>query len=612
MPRWAIFHKDRTIRAKSSDTFRRLLRIREIKYWRRLNAHRSRLTSATLGLTLLVVTAGCEHSGPRLAQQHMIAAANPLAAQAGLTILRAGGSAVDAAIAAQMVLTLVEPQSSGIGGGAFLIHFKPGKPAQDVGSALHAYDGRETAPASATDSLFLNSLGRPFPYRFRQAGGRGVGVPGLVRVLEMAHRRHGKLPWVRLFDRAILLAEKGFEVSPRLHAMIRRDRHLKNFPVARRYFYTDQGDPLPIGTLLRNPELAQTFRLIAMGGADAFYNGVLAEDIAESVSNTLHLPAEMTSLDLARYRAKERNILCRPYRDWRVCGMPPPTSGGIATLQILGMLERFDLRRLRPGSLQAVHLISEASRLAFADRNLYVADPDFVDVPTNGLLDPDYLRQRGRQISAVQSLGKALPGVPPQVASWQHAPDTGEQRPISTSHISVVDSQGRAVSMTTTIGTAFGSRIMVGGFMLNDELTDFAAVPNINGRPVANRPGPRKRPRSSMSPTIVTDKEGRLVMAVGSPGGSSIIGYVTKALIGALDWKLSMQNAIALPNHVNKNAHTELEKGTTVEKLKSGLVALGHEVRVRPKTSGLHGIYVRSNGLEGGADPRREGVAIGD
>jgi gamma-glutamyltranspeptidase/glutathione hydrolase len=542
----------------------------------------------------------------------MVAAANPLAAQAGLSILRMGGSAVDAAIAAQMVLTLVEPQSSGIGGGAFLLHFKPGNPEENVEPVFHAYDGRETAPASATDSLFLNSIGRPLPFRFRESGGRGVGVPGLLRMLEMAHRQHGKLPWSRLFDQAILLAEKGFDVSPRLHAMIKRDRHLKKFPVARRYFFTEDGQPLPIGTRLRNPALAQTLRLIASGGADAFYTGGIAGDIAAAVRETSHLPAQMTALDLARYRAKGRQILCRPYRKWRVCSMPPPTSGGIATLQILGMLERFDLDRMEPGSLQAVHLISEASRLAFADRGHYVADPDFVAVPTNGLLDSDYLRQRGRLISAVQSMGKALPGAPPQTASLDFAPDTGDQRPISTSHLSIVDASGQAVSMTTTIAMPFGSRIMVRGFLLNNELTDFAAEPNVNGRPVANRPGPRKRPRSSMTPVIVTDSDGRLRMIVGSPGGSSIIGYVTKALIGVLDWKLSMQEAIALPNHVNKNGQTELEKGTSLEFLKPSLEALGHSVRIRPKTSGLHGILVRPNGLEGGADPRREGIAVGD
>jgi len=542
----------------------------------------------------------------------MVAAANPHAAKAGLAVLRAGGSAVDAAIAMQMVLTLVEPQSSGIGGGAFLVHYIPGKPDEDLDPVFHAYDGRETAPAVATDALFLNALGRPLPFRMRQVGGRGVGVPGTLRMLEMAHKRHGKLPWIRLFDHVILLAEKGFPVSPRLHAMIKRDEQLKNFPAARRYFYTADGEPLPVGTILRNPELTATLRRIATGGADAFYEGPIAEDIASAVRNSDWLPAEMTAHDLARYRAKDRRILCRPYRQWRVCGMPPPTSGGIATLQILGLLEQFDLSRLRPGSVQAVHLISEASRLAFADRNFYVADPDFVSVPTDGLLDPDYLRGRARRISASSSMSTALPGVPPRMAWRGRAPDDGDERPISTSHISVVDAEGNAVAMTTSVGMPFGSRLMVRGFMLNDELTDFAAIPVRHGLQVANRPGPLKRPRSSMSPTIVTDQQGRLVMTLGSPGGSNIIGYVTKTLIAALDWNLPLQAAIALPHHINKNGRTELEQGTVLEKIAPALEKLGHDVRIRPKTSGLHGIRVVPGGLEGGADPRREGLAIGD
>ena len=546
----------------------------------------------------------------------MVAAANPHAAKAGLAVLRAGGSAVDAAIAVQMVLTLVEPQSSGIGGGAFLLHYSPGKPDEYLdpnfdAARFHAYDGRETAPASATDALFFNSLGRPLPFKMRQAGGRGVGVPGTLRMLEMAHKRHGKLPWRRLFDHAILLAEKGFSVSPRLHAMIKRDEHLKNFPEARRYFFTAAGEPLPVGAMLRNPDLAATLRRIATGGADAFYKGAIAEDIARAVRDSDWLPAEMTSLDLARYRARDRGILCRPYRQWRVCGMPPPTSGGIATLQILGLLEQFDLSRLRPGSVQAVHLISEASRLAFADRNLYLADPEFVSVPTGGLLDPDYLRSRARQISAGSSMSTALPGVPPRLAFRDRAPDDGDERPISTSHVSVVDATGNAVSMTTTVGMPFGSRLMVRGFMLNDELTDFAAEPVRHGLTVANRPGPLKRPRSSMAPTIVTDSQGRLVMTLGSPGGSSIIGYVAKTLIAVLDWNLSLQDAIALPHHINKNALTELEEGTLLEKIAPALEKLGHVVRIGPKTSGLHGIRVLPAGLEGGADPRREGVAMG-
>jgi gamma-glutamyltranspeptidase / glutathione hydrolase len=566
---------------------------------------------ALLGMALLILAA-CEHRGAPTAKQHMVAAANPLAVEAGLDILRQGGSAVDAVIATQMVLTLVEPQSSGIGGGAFLLHYKPGKSGTDREAVIDAYDGRETAPDSADENLFTDTHGKTIPWRQRMAGGKGVGVPGLLRVLELSHKRHGKLPWARLFDRAIEMAVRGFSVSPRLHTMIKRDRHLKNFPATRHFFFTRDGDALPVGTLLKNPELADTLRQVATKGANAFYTGAIANEIAAAVRNTHHLPAKMTAVDIANYQAKKRRILCHPYRQWRICGMPPPTSGGIAIAQILTMLEPFDLSRIPPNSAQAVHLVAEASKLAFADRNQYVGDPDFVKVPVAGLLDQYYLKSRAAMISADKAMGKATPGIPPQLVQRNYVPDDGDNRPISTSHISVVDAKGNAVSMTTTIGTAFGSRIMVRGFMLNDELTDFASVPRINGRPKVNRVEPRKRPRSSMSPTIVTDDNGKLVMAVGSPGGSSIIGYVLKALIAGLDWKMTMQDAIALPNFLNKNRKTELEKGTALETIAPALQKLGHQIRIRRKTSGLHGIRVRRDGYEGGADPRREGVARGD
>ncbi len=565
-----------------------------------------------LALTLALATAACSHGQAGFAARQMISAANPHAARAGLEILRAGGSAVDAAIAAQMVLTLVEPQSSGIGGGAFLLNFSPGRPDAGVMPDLDAYDGREIAPASATDTMFMNAFGQPLPMSVREAGGRSVGVPGLLRMLEAAHKRHGRLPWAHLFEPAIRLAEQGFAVSPRLHELIRQDPHLKRFPEARRYFFTPKGEPLPAGTILRNPALSDTFRLIAQHGADAFYEGDIADAIVSAVNKTSWLPGDMARMDLVRYRARVRQVVCRPYRVWRICGMPPPTSGGIATLQILGMLERFDMSRIAAGSPLAVHLITEASRLAFADRNSYVADPDFVAIPVDGLLDRGYLRQRSEAILGTQSIGKALPGVPPQTALNDRAPDDATDGPVSTSHISVVDARGNAVSMTTTIGMPFGSRLMVRGFMLNDELTDFSAMPQRDGQPVANRPGPRKRPRSSMAPTIVTDEAGRLVFVIGSPGGSNIIGYVTKALIGVLDWDMDVQDALALPNFVNRNGPTDLEQGTELEQIGPVLEALGHTVRVQPKTSGLHGIRVRGSGLEGGADPRREGVAIGD
>ena len=542
----------------------------------------------------------------------MIAAANPHAARAGLEMLRAGGSAVDAAIAAEMVLTLVEPQSSGIGGSAFLLHYSPGNPGRGVEPDLDAYDGRETAPASATDTMFMNAFGQPLPIRVREPGGRSVGVPGMLRMLEAAHKRHGRLPWAHLFEPAIRLASEGFAVSPRLHDMIKGDRHLKRFPVARSYFFTPAGEPLAVGSKLRNSALAETFREIAQGGADVFYEGAIADAISSAVNKTSWLPGNMAKMDLSRYRARVRQVICRPYRAWRVCGMPPPTSGGVAILQILAMVEPFDLSRMPSDGVQAVHLISEASRLAFADRNAYVADPDFVSIPVEGLLDPSYLRQRGETISGARSMGKALPGLPPKAVRRDRAPDESADAHVSTSHVSVVDSRGNAVALTSSVGTPFGSRLMVRGFMLNDELVDFAARPTRDGLPVANRPGPRKRPRSSMSPTIVTDGEGRLALVIGSPGGSSIIGYVTKTLVGALDWNLPLREAIALPNFVNRNGPTVLEEGTKLEEIRPALEALGHEVTVRPMTSGLHGIRVHPSGLEGGADPRREGVAIGD
>jgi gamma-glutamyltranspeptidase/glutathione hydrolase len=573
-----------------------------------------------------VALAGCASELPPLAQRHMIAAANPHAARAGLEILRAGGSAVDAAIAAQMVLTLVEPQSSGIGGGAFLLHYTAGNARRGRVPALHAYDGREVAPAAATPDMFRSPAGKPMKFRERLVGGTATGIPGVLRMLEMAHRRHGKLPWARLFDAAIGLAQKGFEISPRLHGLIvRYKKRLARFPAARAYFLLPAGkkktkaDPAgrrtykakSAGTRLVNRPLAAVLKRIARRGADGFYQGEVAAAMARTVATAPHRPIAMTAADIAGYRARERKILCRPYRRWRICGMPPPTSGGIAVLQILTMLERFDLAALAPGSVQAVHLISEASRLAFADRNQYVADPDFVTVPVAGLLDRGYLAHRGRQISGLRSMDKASPGIPPLVEARRYAPDAAP-KPVSTSQISVIDSAGNAVSMTTSVGGTFGSGLMSDGFILNSQLADFSAVAEKGGVPVANRVEPGKRPRSSMSPMLVLDRHDQLVMTVGSPGGSRIIGYVTKALIAALDWKLAMQDALALPNHTNRNGKTDLEKGTALEGLRDQLTAMGHRVEVRALTSGLHGIRVTNRGLEGGADPRREGVVLSD
>ena len=560
----------------------------------------------------LAVLAGCATTDGPQATRHMIAAANPLAAGAGLVMLRAGGSAVDAAIAAQMMLTLVEPQSSGIGGGAFLLHFAPGNPARGEPPAIVAWDGRETAPKAAGGDLFLGADGAPVPFAERIAGGRPVGVPGAVRMLAEAHARHGKLPWRTLFEPAIRLAKRGFAVTPRLHAMIAGDKHLKRFPAARRYFFTASGEPLPVGHILRNPALADTLRRIADGGADAFYRGPIAEDIVAAVRNAPVNPGAMTLGDLAAYRAIAREAICAPYRTWRVCGMPPPSSGGVAIGQILAFLEPFDMARIAPNSVQAAHLIAEASRLAFADRNQYLADVDFVPVPVGGLLDPAYLAARGRLISAQASIGRARPGVPPGVGAARLAPDDDPLKAMSTSHVAVVDRWGNAVALTTSIAMPFGSRLMARGFLLNDQLTDFSPHPAIDGRPVANRVQPGKRPLSSMSPTVVTDRHGRLVLTVGSPGGLNIIGYVVKTLVAALDWGLPMQDAIALPIIVNRNGPTFLERGTEAADLAAALVRLGHRPELRRLGSGLHGIRVVAGGYRGGADPRREGVAAGD
>jgi gamma-glutamyltranspeptidase/glutathione hydrolase len=559
--------------------------------------------SALLAACLLA--AACA-APPELPRKHMVAAANPLAAAAGLETLRQGGGAVDAAVSVQAVLSLVEPQSSGIGGGAYMLHYR------NRDRRIDAYDGRETAPAAAHPDMFLDTSGRPLPFDLAGAGGLPVGVPGVLRMLALAHAEHGKLPWTVLFARAIALAENGFPVSPRLHDAIGSTKDLSAFPAARSYFFDDAGKPLRAGTALRNPELAATFREVAEKGSDAFYLGQIASDIVGAVRNAAVRPGALAGNDMARYAAKKRTALCRDYRAWTVCGMPPSSSGGIATLQILGLLEPFDLGALAPSSAAAIHLISEASRLAYADRSLYVADSDFVPVPVEGLLDRAYLRRRGEAISAAESMGPALPGTPPSVPARADFAPSESRENASTSHFSIVDGDGNAISMTTSIERVFGSRLMVRGFLLNNQLTDFAFEPERDGRRVANAPAPGKRPRSSMSPTLVLDSEGRFYAAIGSPGGSRIVGYVAKALIGLLDWHLPMQAAIDLPNHVNRNGATELEGGTALTDEADTLRRLGHEASIRRLVSGLHGIRATEYGYDGGADRRREGVAIGD
>ncbi len=539
------------------------------------------------------------------ADRQMVAAANRHAARAGLDILRAGGSAVDAAIAAQMVLNVIEPQSSGIGGGGFLMHFAA------KSGAIDAFDGRETAPASAQPDMFQNYDGSRRKFHDVVPGGLSVGVPGLLRMLQMAHAKHGKLPWAKLFEAAIKLASDGFEISPRLHALIKSDRHLKKFEAARKFFLTEAGKAKPAGTRLVNKQLADSFALIALIGADAFYSGGIAQDIAKAVTTAKLNPGGMTVKDLESYKAARRSPVCSFYRKWFVCGMGPPTSGGIAVQQILGLLQGSDIAAMNPGSAAAVHLIAEASRLAFADRNRYVADSDFQEVPVNRLVDPGYLARRAKLIQAGQSMGKAKPGIFGPGSARLGTPE-GADKGTSTTHLSVVDGDGNAVALTSSIENTFGSRLMVRGFLLNNQLTDFAFTPVAEGRVVANRAGPGKRPRSSMSPTLVVDGAGKLVLSVGSPGGSRIIGYVAKTIIAALDWDMDIQAAIDLPHFVNRNGATDIEKATGLSALKPALEAMGHTVRVGQMTSGLHAIRVRGGRLMGAADRRREGVALGD
>jgi len=546
------------------------------------------------------------------ARRFMVAAANPLAADAGYQVLREGGSAVDAAIATQMVLGLVEPQSSGLGGGAFMLHFD--------GVRLTALDGRETAPAAADEKLFQGVNGQLMPYMDGLIGGRSVGVPGVLRMLESAHKEHGRLPWPRLFAPAIQLAEQGFQVSPRLAMLLREDPYLRSDPVAAAYFYDADGEPWPAGHLLKNPALAATMRQIANNGADAFYRGKLAQDIADKVRHHPRNPGRLTAQDIASYRVKRREPLCTIYRVWRVCGMPPPSSGGLAVAQMLGMLENRNIAALTPGrdglNSQAVHLFTEAGRLAYADRNRYVADPDFISLPGGvaALVDKSYLAQRAALIGA-RSMGSAVAGRPAGLRiAW--GTDASPELP-STSHISVVDGFGNAVAMTTTVESAFGSRQMVGGFLLNNELTDFSFASSDEQGPIANRVQGGKRPRSTMAPTMVFERDtGKFVLSTGSPGGSLIINYVAKVLLGVLDWHMDVQQAISLPNFGSRNGPTELERGRVGQRLVSELQEKGHEIRLIEQTSGLQAIMrVRRNGQEmwfGGADPRREGVARGD
>lgn len=551
------------------------------------------------------------------AAHFMVAAAHPLATDAGGEILHAGGSALDAAIAVQMVLGLVEPQSSGIGGGAFLMHWD--------GHEVAAWDGRETAPAAADATMFLGADGRPLPHAQATLGGRAVATPGALKMLEAAHRVHGRLPWARLFEPAIALAERGFALGPRLHAALAADKALRRDPLARAYFYRADGTPHAVGQVLRNPALAEVLRGIAAHGSDALLRGPVAADMVARVRGHA-VPGRLSLADLAAYEPRRREALCTPWREvYRVCGFPPPSSGHLALMQILGMLEHLPVPApALPGGVPGpdwLHAYTEAARLAWADRAKYVADPDFIAAPGGDwatLLDGAYLVQRAALIGA-RRMRVAPAGRPAAtVLSW--AP-MSEQPEHGTTHISVVDAEGHAVAMTTTIESVFGAHLMAdggsgkpGGYLLNNEMTDFALAPaDAQGRPVANRIEPGKRSRSSMSPTLVFDaRDGRLLISLGSPGGVAIVHYVAKTLVATLQWRLDAQRAIALPNFGSFGGPVLLERGLFPPATLQALRERGHEVVESDLNSGLQAIQRTPSGWFGGADPRREGMARGD
>lgn len=554
------------------------------------------------------------------AQRHMVAAANPIAVEAGREILRRGGNAIDAAIATVLVLGIVEPQSSGLGGGAFiLVHDARAGTGEDEGGhhsgrtvgRLFTYDARETAPAAAKPDRFMRD-GKPLGFRDAVNSGLSVGVPGLVRGLALAHAAHGRLAWHELFAPAISVAHAGFAMSARLNGLLAWYGAARFTPRARAHYFDASGQPHPIGHVLKNPELAATLERIAAKGADAFYSGSIAEEIVAAV-NEGDRPGEMALSDISNYRAVQRAPVCVDYRARRICGMGPPSSGGLTVAQTLKLIAPFEAvggadKRM---SVPALHIIAEAEKLAYADRDFYIADPAFVDVPA-GYLDEAYLAERQRLIDPGRAMSKALAGQPPGVRGDANGTDATRERG-GTTHLSVIDSEGNAVAMTATIEGAFGSGLWAAGFLLNNELTDFSLRPeDQQGRAIANRVSGGKRPRSSMAPTVVYGEDGQVEAVLGAPGGHRIILYVVKALVGLIDWGLDAQAAVALPNFGDRGRGFEIEAGPGAAAVAQGMEAMGHVVRAQTMTSGLHIVVRREGRLEGGADPRREGLALGD
>ncbi|REG84971.1 gamma-glutamyltransferase [Marinomonas pollencensis] len=538
------------------------------------------------------------------AKHFMIATANPVATKIGYEVLKAGGSAADAYIAAQMALGLVEPQSSGLGGGAFAVYYDAQK------KQLTTFDARETAPLEATPELFQDSKGQPLKFYDAVVGGRSVGTPGTVKLLGELHERYGKTPWKALLEPAATLAQEGFIVSPRLAgALADSKQSLARYPQTKAYFFNPDGSTKQAGQRLKNTPYSETLLMLATYGADSFYTGQIGKDIVSTVRNVPDNPGVLSEQDITSYKVKERIPVCLPYQNYDICGMGPPSSGALTVGQILGITSHFDLAKMGPKSAKAWQIIGDASRLAFADRGRYIADTDFIPMP-QGLLDASYLQARAKLITP----GKALPDVAPGKPAWRHPIALADDQAIefpNTSHISIVDKDGNAISVTTTIEHGFGSTLMSHGFLLNNELTDFSFKSYQDGRPIANRVEPGKRPRSSMSPTIVM-KNDKPYLVVGSPGGSQIIGYVAKTLIANLQWGMNIQQAISLPNSLNRFGTFELEKGTAAEDLAKPLETMGYKTTVKDLNSGIQGIEIRNGQLTGGADPRREGLVLGD
>ncbi|GLR74024.1 gamma-glutamyltransferase [Aliivibrio sifiae] len=536
-------------------------------------------------------------------KEWMIASANPYASEAGAKMLRKGGNAIDAMVATQLVLGLVEPQSSGIGGGAFLVYWD-GKQQE-----LTTFDGRETAPLEVTPQLFQDDKGQPLKFYDAVVGGRSVGTPGTIKLMWDTHQKLGKLDWKALFEPAIELATNGFTVSPRLAKLVDNDQEfLQRSPAAKTYFFNQDGSPIKAGQQLKNPDYAKTLQVISEQGAKAFYQGKIAQDIVNTVRNETSNPGVLNLIDFTAYQVKEREPVCAPYRQYSICGMGPPSSGALTLGQIMGVLSHYPISSMGKDNVQSWRLLGDASRLAFADRGKYMADSDYVPMPTQGLLDSNYLEKRAELLKGKEALTKTSAGSPPWSHAKNYALDEAIELP-STSHLSIVDRDRNVVSITTTIENGFGSRLMVGGFLLNNELTDFSFRSQVDGVPIANRIEPGKRPRSSMAPTIVMENN-KPYMAIGSPGGSQIIGYVAKTLVAHLDWGLNLQQAIDLPNMNNRFGAFEIEKDTTAEVWVPKLEKLGFTIQVKELNSGVQAIKLQGNSLVGAADPRREGKVI--